>query len=769
MTFLNAGLLAAGLAAVSIPILIHLLMRQRRRPVRWAAMRFLMEAYRKQRRRLRIQQWLLLATRCLIVALAALALGRPLLEAAGLVGSGTGRSVYLLVDNSIASSASDGGASALDRHKAAAADVLASLGEGDRAGLVTLGGPARSIVAPASADIGAVRRLLDTIEPTDSAADLRSAFDQLRTVSADGDAAGTTLAMIISDFARGSADLSSPLPPTLAEVPSVRVVATSPAPSLPGNVQITGVDPLRSVVLAGGDTDSAPDEQQQVRITLRRTGSAVQDAQVTTVRLRVATPADAEDSSSVAAGLGASTTVSWRPGQEQATASVQVNAATVRAAIDTGSGRSAVLIAEIDRDAIESDNIFRRPIALRDALSVGIVAQRRFGRGPSVDQLEAADWFRIALEPQTGVPIETVDANPSALDLPLLSQFDAVILCQPHLVTEDGWDALGSFVESGGLLLITPPGEDMANLWTDALSTRFGLEWRISREPIVAEEQPMQLIGEDADSPLLALINAELPRLARNITITRALGFEESPEGAERILDRRDPLTGNAEPWLLAQRPQEADDAAPADRGLVVFMASPPDANWTNLPLMPLMVPLTQELIRQGVGRASGASTVIAGSVPTAPQEATRLVSASESVGAAGIPIGPGGIAQEPIRTSGTYRALDDVDRERAVIAVNADTKGSDLSVQPAEAVEAWFADVTGGTADGQTPVAWISPDQITRSLDRSEGGSPISLPLLLAALVLAAAELVMARLFSHAETRPGAVVGGPTPQTGGA
>ena len=34
MTFLNAGLLAAGLAAVSIPILIHLLMRQRRKPVR---------------------------------------------------------------------------------------------------------------------------------------------------------------------------------------------------------------------------------------------------------------------------------------------------------------------------------------------------------------------------------------------------------------------------------------------------------------------------------------------------------------------------------------------------------------------------------------------------------------------------------------------------------------------------------------------------------------------------------------------------------------
>src|SRR5690606_12557129 len=131
MTFLNAGLLAAGLAAVSIPILIHLLMRQRRKPVRWAAMRFLMEAYRKQRRRLRLQQWILLATRCLLIALLAFALGRPLLEGAGLIGSGTGRSVYLLIDNGVASSTRVDAVAALDRHKASAREALASLGEGD--------------------------------------------------------------------------------------------------------------------------------------------------------------------------------------------------------------------------------------------------------------------------------------------------------------------------------------------------------------------------------------------------------------------------------------------------------------------------------------------------------------------------------------------------------------------------------------------------------------------------------------------------------------
>jgi hypothetical protein len=754
MTFLNAGLLAAGLAAVSIPILIHLLMRQRRKPVRWAAMRFLMEAYRKQRRRLRLQQWILLATRCLIVALLALALGRPLLEASGLISGAGGRSVYLLIDNSIASGARVDSASALEQHKASAREALASLGEGDRAGLITLGGPAESIVVPASADIAAVRRLVDAIEPTDSSADLRSAFDQLRTVASADQDSDEIVAMVISDFAAGSADLSSPLSPTLAEIPGIRLIATQPATSLPGNVQIISVDPLRSVVLAGDNPDEAIDEQQQIRIVLERTGASLPSSQTTTVRLRVASPREADDSTSVAAGLGMTTTVSWQPGQQRASTSVQINSRAIRAAIDSSAGQTAVLIAEIDRDAVESDNMFRRPIALRDALRVGIVAQRRFGRGPTVDQLEPADWFRIALEPQIGVPIETVDANPSAIDAPLLSRLDAVILCQPHLVTDDGWDAIGSFVTSGGLLIVTPPSEDMANLWTDQITDRFGLEWRIGREAIERDDQPLQLVGEDTDSPILALINAELPRLARNITITRALRFEDVPSGADRILDVRDPATGQTEPWLVAQRPQSDDGSASIDRGLIVFMASPPDARWTNLPLMPLMVPLTQELVRQGVGRASGASSVVAGIAPPAPAGASRLIPASESLNSAGVEVGPSGIAARPLRNSGTLIAVDDVDRQRGVIAVNADTRGSNLAVQSADAVRTWLADVTGGSENTEAALAWVEPDRVAGALQRSTTGSPISLPLLLAVLILACAEAVMARFFSHAETR---------------
>src|SRR3989442_15992122 len=56
-------------AAVSIPVIIHLLNRRRFRIVEWAAMRFLLAAQRKNARRMRLEQLLLLIVRCLVVLL----------------------------------------------------------------------------------------------------------------------------------------------------------------------------------------------------------------------------------------------------------------------------------------------------------------------------------------------------------------------------------------------------------------------------------------------------------------------------------------------------------------------------------------------------------------------------------------------------------------------------------------------------------------------------------------------------------------------------
>jgi hypothetical protein len=59
-----------------LPVLIHLLNRLRYRTVRWAAMMFLRGADRDASRRAKIRQWLILAARCLMLAMFLLALSR---------------------------------------------------------------------------------------------------------------------------------------------------------------------------------------------------------------------------------------------------------------------------------------------------------------------------------------------------------------------------------------------------------------------------------------------------------------------------------------------------------------------------------------------------------------------------------------------------------------------------------------------------------------------------------------------------------------------
>src|SRR3954463_1669478 len=99
LTFLNPWFAAAGVGLVSIPIIIHILNRQRFKVVTWAAMDFLLRAMRKNRRRMKFEQILLLATRCLLVFLIAFALARPLAGCSrqSLAGIGGGAGVEEVV------------------------------------------------------------------------------------------------------------------------------------------------------------------------------------------------------------------------------------------------------------------------------------------------------------------------------------------------------------------------------------------------------------------------------------------------------------------------------------------------------------------------------------------------------------------------------------------------------------------------------------------------------------------------------------------------
>ena len=99
MTFLNAALLA-GVAALAIPIIIHLFHKSRFQVVKWGAMHLLEAVLKTNRRRIQIEQWILLAIRCAIPVLLALAMARPLWKGARSLLGDAKTSTVVLLDNS---------------------------------------------------------------------------------------------------------------------------------------------------------------------------------------------------------------------------------------------------------------------------------------------------------------------------------------------------------------------------------------------------------------------------------------------------------------------------------------------------------------------------------------------------------------------------------------------------------------------------------------------------------------------------------------------
>ena len=155
LPFANTAMLLWGLAA-SLPIIIHLLSRRKYRETAWAAMEFLLAAVRKNARRIRIEQLILLLVRVAILVLLAVALADPMFSMfsslSAALGTG-GRTHYLLVlDVSYSMDYRSGDKSRLDRAKEMAAQVVRDSRQGDGFTLVLLGDPPQVAISDPAFD-----------------------------------------------------------------------------------------------------------------------------------------------------------------------------------------------------------------------------------------------------------------------------------------------------------------------------------------------------------------------------------------------------------------------------------------------------------------------------------------------------------------------------------------------------------------------------------------------------------------------------------------
>src|SRR5215475_7458985 len=180
MMFMSAGLLA-GLLLASVPIIIHILNRRRFQIIDWPPMKYLKLTLKKNRRRIRIEQMILLAMRTLAVILLILAVARPVISQGSLSKLVPGRartSRVIVIDDSLSMGYTTAGRTAFQVAQNAAQDLLHAAGGQDSLTLLLTSAPQKPLVKDASLqEASKFADLVSTLSPTDTPSNWATAFD----------------------------------------------------------------------------------------------------------------------------------------------------------------------------------------------------------------------------------------------------------------------------------------------------------------------------------------------------------------------------------------------------------------------------------------------------------------------------------------------------------------------------------------------------------------------------------------------------------------
>ncbi|MFM8477156.1 MAG: BatA domain-containing protein [Planctomycetaceae bacterium] len=176
--FTNPWLLM-GLTGIALPIIAHLLSRRRFDVVAWGAMQFLNPS-RKTRRRLKLEELLLLLLRIGLITLIVLSAARPWMPGGWLMGyrSAGSRTVVLVIDGSNSMSRSDGVSSVHQTAIRRATDFLQTLGSGDTVAVIDARDQPRAVIESPLRDHRAVEQQLRALPAPAGACAIQPALEK---------------------------------------------------------------------------------------------------------------------------------------------------------------------------------------------------------------------------------------------------------------------------------------------------------------------------------------------------------------------------------------------------------------------------------------------------------------------------------------------------------------------------------------------------------------------------------------------------------------
>ena len=177
MGFLTPWFLA-GIAALGLPVYVHLLRQYRQTPIPFSSLMFFERRTQSSIKHRRLKYLLLFSLRCLFLALLVLAFARPYIHNTAIARAGGGRNMVFAIDNSFSMRQDDRFASA----KQAALDQINAMHEDDRGQVVSFGGPAK-LLTDMTSDRQALRAAVNALAPGDDTSSYAELARVLRSTS----------------------------------------------------------------------------------------------------------------------------------------------------------------------------------------------------------------------------------------------------------------------------------------------------------------------------------------------------------------------------------------------------------------------------------------------------------------------------------------------------------------------------------------------------------------------------------------------------------
>lgn len=717
-----------GMAAGSIPLIIHLLNKRKYRQTDWAAMRFLLAALKKNKRRIELEQWILLAIRTLLVLLLVMAMARPVLESlAPALFAGQRSHRVLVLDGSMSMTRKLAAETRFDRAKSLARQIVKQARRGDLLSVIQMGEPPKVIIGEPSPNLEQVGREIDLLKPSQGATDLTASFASLRRVLESSPLPNKEIIFLTdlqkATWARPGADNATALKAEIEKLSAakVRPVLLDLGSGAEPNQAVVSLSVLTPVVTVGVPVN--------VRAQVRN--FAPQSKPAARVRLIV----DGQ--------LGPEQTVDL-PVAEPVTLNFTQ--------IFRDAGDHVVEVA-LDDDMLAADDRRRLVVPVKEKLRILLVDG---DLNPEPFAAET-DYLAQALSPQesgqeagaanapaaqeSGLPPVALDVvAESRLNSVELALYDVVMMANVSQPSDPEAISLDKYVRSGGGLVVFTGDRVVAEGWNSRLAVpeRDLLPASIGQSVGDAAKKTGAFLIDPLAyrHPIVASYEGATPAVTSGLTQVATWQYNKltrSPDSPARValaFDSGDPAVVEVA----------------RGRGHVVLVATSADSHWSTWPLHPSYPVVMGEVALLAASGRTGEKNSLVGqpieqSYPSSAGASAVTLRTPES-GTRELVLRTDGdtsmLRLDPPETSGIYEAeIGPPLSRRDKFAVNVPVVESDPArIDPAALKEA---------VPGFDPVIIKSAEELTKAADEVARRGEIHRPLLYTVLALILLETLMA------------------------